>query len=237
MGQIVGEWGFDGLQRQYLRNADGWVTRVLRPENRNTQYQYDGVGNIIVAEHSDSSRECFTYNPDGLLIEAANENSTVKFQRDSLGRIIKEIQNGYEVQSKYDADGNRTQLTSSLGADIQNRFTSLGFLEEINTTEDWQATIERDSLGLETERTITGGVVLQIERDSKGRVTRHQIQGKNPERSKKRYIWGAGDRLMRIINEQSGQHTDFSYDSAGYLLAADYSGITKIYKDSGTYRP
>ncbi|WP_338794227.1 DUF6531 domain-containing protein [Bernardetia sp. MNP-M8] len=230
VGDVIGEWGFDGLQRRYHRTLGGRVTRVLRPAQRWTSYHYDGVGNILTSEQYDGYTEFFTYNDDGILVEAANPTSTVQYKRDDLGRVIEESQNEHSIKSKYDDEGNRILVTSSLGASIQNSFNSDGSLSQIDTKEGWQSRFERDSLGLELARYTTGNVEVHTQRDNLGRVTLQNIQGKNVEGSRKRYFWSKGNRLDKILNEGTGQKTEFDYDVEGNLLSADYNGVETIYK-------
>lgn len=241
LGDIIGEWGFDGLQRQYVRDASGKVTMVKRPDSRWTKYQYDGVGNIIIAEHSDQTHELFTYNQDGLLIEAANQEATVKLVRDAAGRVTKEIQNGHIITSQFDKQGNRISLKSSLGASVLQKYDELGMLKSIEAfaaqekqeqDKPWEARFDRDILGLEIARYTSGGVTATLQRDKAGRVTAQSIgTAKNLEASKKQYIWSAGDRLQQIINQNTGEVTSFTHDEAGNLLGASYqNGMHNIYK-------
>ncbi|MCH5599232.1 hypothetical protein [Niabella ginsengisoli] len=132
LGNVVSEWGFDGLNRRYQRDNNGRVTKVLRPQEKWTSYDYDSVGNIVKEEHSDSSMAAYKYNADALLIEAINETSHIKLQRDKAGRVVKEMQDGYEVTKLYDSDGNCVYTGSSLGADINMRYNEWGMLTEMN---------------------------------------------------------------------------------------------------------
>ncbi|QWX84242.1 RHS repeat protein [Cellulophaga sp. HaHaR_3_176] len=255
LGQIASEWGFDGLQRRYIRDRAGRVLKVLRPDERYTSYVYDGVGNILAADHYDGTGEYFAYNPDGRLVEATNADATVQMAYDSKGNLVEEIQNGHSVKSQYDNLGNRTKIKSSLGADIMHGFNANGQLSRIaalnsnvsglvNESDAWQATFERDQLGLEIRRMVKGGngiavLDMQTERDSQGRVT-HQnihIQAKNVEGNKTararsvQYNWSAGDRLRSTINQITGKKVDYSYDQEGSLLSASYKGGAEtIYK-------
>ncbi|WP_299434345.1 RHS repeat-associated core domain-containing protein [uncultured Maribacter sp.] len=263
LGQIASEWGFDGLQRRYIRDRAGRVIKVLRPDERYTSYMYDGVGNILAADHYDGTGEYFAYDTDGKLVEATNAEATVTYAYDSKGRLIEENQNGHTVQSKYNRQGNRTAITSSLGANITHAFNSNGQLTRIEAlnnltknkdtialngkepvssgVETWGATFERDDLGLELRRMVqsqgTTLLDMRTERDKKGRVTQQNIQAKNVEGGKTtqsrsmQYQWASGDRLRSTIDQLTGKTVNYSYDTAGSLLAASYKGNTEtIYK-------
>ncbi len=229
MGQIIGEWGFDGLQRRYIRDRIGRVTKVLRPDERWTRYMYNGTGNILTAEHYDGTGEYFTYDGDGKLIEATNAFNTVKLSY-TKGKVTEEIQNDYTVESTYDRSGNRIHIQSSLGANITHDFTKSGDLIR-TATEGWEANFERDAMGLEIRRMVSGGIDMTTKRDQFGRVIRHHIQSKNIEGRNMSYRWGKNDELISKIDEIKGKKTGFSYDETGNLQAATYNnGWETIYK-------
>jgi len=173
MRQVVAETGFDGLDRRYLRNKGGQVLRVERPGKRWTEYEYDGGGRVNRAQYSDGSWEIYSYNKNGQLIAARNEQSELQLERDVLGRVVKEVQDGYRVESHYDKPGNRTGVGSSLGALLEVAYNPLGQVSGLSAqqgeSEAWQAKLHYNSLGLEVERVINGSLSSQWDYDSAGR--------------------------------------------------------------------
>lgn len=230
MGQIIGEWGFDGLQRRYIRDRNGRVVKVLRPDERWTRYMYNGTGNILTAEHYDGTGEYFTYDGDGKLIEATNAYNTVKLTYNK-GRVVKETQNDYEVNSSYDSSGNRVEINSSLGAHITHEYSKLGHLQR-TATNGWEANFERDAMGLEIKRMVSGGLNITTKRDNYGRVVKHSIQAKNVEGRRMGYNWGTNDELKSKIDELTNKKTRFDYDETGNLQSATShnNGWETIYK-------
>lgn len=237
LGNVVSEWGFDGLHRRYLRDGLGRVLKVLRPNELWTSYEYDGIGNIVAEEHSDGSRTAYSYTKDGLLKEAFNEEEHIKFQRNRSGRVIKELQGKHVVNSCYDPEGLRTETTSSLGAEILHTYDELGILGQIKAqtggSQAWEATLKHDKTGLELHRQLSGGISVHTDRDRLGRVTRRSIGAHNIEQSRTRYDWGQGHKLNRIINELSRAETSFEYDAFDNLISATYqqsSGTETVYR-------
>lgn len=229
LGQIIGEWGFDGLQRRYVRDAAGRVVKVLRPEERWTKYMYSGTGNILVAQQYDGTGEYFSYNGDGSLKEATNAFNTVKFNY-KRGKLISENQNGHVVESKYNHLGQRIKISSSLGANIAQEFAKDGTIASTQAN-GWEAHYKRDLLGLEIQRMVSGGVTVKTRRDTAGRVIKHQIQNKNIEARNVSYKWGHASRLINSINELTNQRVSYSYDEVGNLASASYkNGLETIYK-------
>ncbi|MCY9545418.1 hypothetical protein [Lysinibacillus xylanilyticus] len=136
---------------EYERSLAGLVQRIQRPGNRWTAYQHDGLGNIIRADYYDDTWETFGYDKNGSLIETENEQVTVKFERDLSGQVIKEWQNDHWIANSYDEIGNRSQITSSLGANIDVARNENGNVSQITASrsaqEHWTAAIQYNALG------------------------------------------------------------------------------------------
>jgi YD repeat-containing protein len=80
---------------------------------------------VIEVEHHDGSKESYVYRANGALLSASNDDTSVAFERDALGRLMRETQawswgevhgRGW-VASEYDATGARVRMQSSLGVD------------------------------------------------------------------------------------------------------------------------
>ncbi len=125
-GEVDTESGFDGIRRVYRRDPAGQVLEVERASGLVSKYGYDKSGRVIGVEHSDGTKESYAYRPDGELIEATNSATGVGFERDALGRIIKETQGEHWVATEYDAVGLRRAMQSSLGAAIQIERNPMG---------------------------------------------------------------------------------------------------------------
>jgi len=240
-GEIIKESGFDGLTRFYNRDRAGKVIKVNRPGNKFTEYEYDLNSKITRAEHSDGTWETFNYNRDGLLVEAANENSLVELMRDPSGKIIKELQNEYEVESTYDKLGNRIKITSSLGANIDVERDDMGLVKQqsatVNNGEDnlenqqaWTAQFKYNSLGMEVERLLPGGIINTFEYDKAGRPIRQKVSATNRELRHRTYKWNVNDRLTTMVNQLTSGTVNYSHDDFGNLASAQYENGEMDYK-------
>lgn len=225
MGQVVGEWGFDRLERRYDRDGLGRVQRVIRPGNRWTDYVYDGTGNVIKEEQYDEAIALYSYDPDGLLLNAHNDNCKVGFCRDKSGRIISEKQNEYLISHVYDEEGNHTGTSSSLGANIECSHDPYGYLKgmTVGKEREWQATWERDETGLEIKRSIGSGLEITTWRDNFGREIKKHISQKGGIASGSySYRWGINNRLLQKTNDLTDLITSFEYNEFDDLIKADY---------------
>jgi RHS repeat-associated protein len=226
-GDIISETGFDGLVRQYERDAAGKVIKVQRPGKRWTEYEYDYNGRLTRAEHSDGCWETYSYNRNGQLAEANNEHSTLRLERDAMGRIVQEWQNGYTINSSYDRTGKRSKLQSSLGAVIQLQRSVAGHVTDIRADapeqlNPWTAHIERNLLGLEIERTLPGGVKSSWSYDRAGMPESHTVRSGERNTRRRLYRWDANQRLKQIMNGAGNGTVKFMHDDLGNLAWAQY---------------
>ena len=254
-GNIIQEQGFDKLTRNYTRDAKGQVSRVEVPEADTIDYLYDKLGNVSRIRYEEGKvEEIYTYNPLGLLIQASNPHSTVRLERDDLGNIIEEKQNGVSVYSKYNRESERLSLSSSLGAEInmeRNLFgdiTSTQATQKTDThTAHWEAHMNRNMLGLEIERSLPGGIKSKWVRDATGKPKTHSLSmqeagKKDRHLHETRYNWDVNDRLQNIYREQTSALIEYKHDAFGNLASAyhrkedhwDYKvpdAVGNIYKD------
>ncbi len=232
-GDIAREFGFDSIRRVYTRDNSGRVVRLERASGVVSFFDYDPAGRIVSVKYSDGNEEKYVWRKDGELMEATNGSASVKFERDSAGRILREIQGESWVASEYDALGFRSSIRSSAGAyqrisrNTMGDVTSMDYMEG---TKDpaailWEMEIERDHLGMETERRLPGGVRSRWERDALGRPLRQQIAGGSGKARTVKYEWGVDDRLKKLIDSHHGT-TVFEHDETGHLAAATYGDGT-----------
>jgi len=247
-GDVAEEHGFDDLRRAYVRDKAGRTTLVKRPDARETEYVYDALDRIVAVAHSDGSKEAYEYRADGALITAQNDALKVAFERDSVGRILKELQGDDWVSSTYDALGRRKELRSSKGLFQTVRRNAMGDVLAIDAEiagnssatqtssggvnsgdagakappTSFSARFERDRLGLELERELPGGVRARWQRDKLGRPLRHEIWRGDRFHDAKQYVWDVNDRLKRVIDAMTGP-VDYTHDALGNLAAAAYA--------------
>ena len=221
LGQVVEETGFDGLKRKYLRDGAGRVTRVIRPGGRQTDYELNGAGNVLEERHHDGRTSRFAYDGDGLLLRAENGETKVAFKRDAAGRVVKEARGGHGIVRTFDPTGRHVHTESSLGASVDYGHDEQGRLQEMSSGE-WTAKWLRDSVGLEAERHLTGGVHVTTRRDRFGRETFKSVGARNVEQFRRRYTWDMGNRLLVARDEISGRVARYDYDEFDNLISAEY---------------
>ncbi|MEX6688132.1 DUF6531 domain-containing protein [Danxiaibacter flavus] len=223
-GNVIEEIGFDQITRKYERNSAGWVTRLLKPGNRETIYDYDGCGRVTKVSYSDTKQETYKYRQDGELMQAINESAVVQFERNLLGDIIKETVNNEWIKNDYDLLQNRIKITSSLGANISHTYNKIGNVLRMEAN-GWQAGFRYDNLGLEIERFLPGNITNIWQRDGIGRPVEqtvgHTAANVFNTKKKKQYHWDVNDRLKKIKDEKG--ITKFEHDQWSNLAKTIFS--------------
>jgi RHS repeat-associated protein len=227
LGNVAAEYNFDGTQRTYTRDATGRIVKVERASGLSTEYMHDASGRVREIRHSDGSFERYSYRHDGALLEATNNVCTVRFERDAVGRKLREWQGEYWVASEYDLQGRRVRIRSSFGAAQTIERKAIGDVTSIRYDDafaEWEVRIQRDVMGLEMERRVPGGVRSRWARDQWGRPIHHLLSSAVTTRDV-RYEWHIANRLNRVIDAYRGI-TIFRHDALGYLTWVQYSGGT-----------
>ncbi|HEX6431318.1 MAG TPA: RHS repeat-associated core domain-containing protein [Niastella sp.] len=225
-GEIINETGFGGLQRKFERDATGKVVKVVRAGGRFTNYEYDANGRVIRIAHEDGSWELFTYDRNGNLKEAINEHSHVQFTRNKMGQIETEAQSEYLVHSQYSKTGERMQVTSNLGANIQLQRNKTGEVTHLQAKQHellWEAHMKYNQAGQELERILPGNITSEWQYDGAGRPGEHRITKLGVIQSWKKYTWDANDRLTNIFDAIAQGNTHFKHDTLGNLVFAQYA--------------
>ncbi|HMC93903.1 MAG TPA: RHS repeat-associated core domain-containing protein, partial [Polyangia bacterium] len=192
------------------------------------------------------------------------------FERDQVGRVLKELVGDDWVASEYDVLGMRVGVQSSKG--LRQRIARNGMGDVVGVRvgiadddaaaeravaerdgerereaerggggvpgggrgpgnasggggtggETWEARFERDTVGLELERALPGGVRARWERDQLGRPKKHSIWAGDLARGAWQYSWEVNDRLRKVVDLLRGP-TQYRHDALGNLAAAVYA--------------
>jgi RHS repeat-associated protein len=219
-GLLKGETTFDGRKLWYRHDPAGRVVRVENGALEITELTYDLAGQLVTRALNDDSVEEYAYDPLGNLIKAKGAAGELGFERDALGRVVREVQavGGIDhwTEVVYNEAGERTGRRTSLGHVELVKRGVLG--ERLKTVLLGGAEVQHQSdlLGRETGRTLPGGGWLQSRYDAMGRVAQRRSGGTAAE------AWGrTGEpRWLGPKPENLTVDTTYSYDEAGELVAS-----------------
>jgi RHS repeat-associated core domain len=232
-GEIVGETTFSGIHTRYERDAAGRLISAIRPGNRYTRFEYDANSRLVRAEHHDGSWEYFSYDKNGQIREAVNEHSVVRFTRNRMGFVEQVVQNDITIQYKYNHWGNRIHISSNAGADISFERNGEGQVKKLKASAaaaSWQASIQYNAEGLETERIMPGGIVCSWQYDHTGRPEAQTVSRNHVIQSWKKYTWGINNRLTSVLDALRQGATRFKYDTLGNLVFAQYADNSIVHR-------
>ncbi len=225
-GDVAVESGFDEIKRVYTRDALGRVASVERASGTISNYEYDDADRVIKISHSTGESEEYTYRIDGELERADNDEFMIKYERDEMGRVLKEYQGQNWVESIYNDLGMRIEMSSSMGAVQKIERTIMGDVTSVlykdsNKGEDplWQAQFGRDLMGLEISRSLPGGLSTRWKRDRLGRPVQHSITTEKGFIRTRDYSWDVNNRLTKIADSLAGT-TSYIHDEFGNLASA-----------------
>lgn len=225
-GRVREEQGFDGRVWRYERDDAGNVINIKKPSGAWAALTYDPAGCLTRVRRSDGTEELFAYAEDGALMEAVNETTSVRFERDALRRVVREWQGNHWLESRFDAGGERVETTSSLGASAAVVRNVMGDVEAVSVggrIAPWRVDFSRDALGLEIERRLPGGVVASWQRDRLGRAALQRVERDGTQTLPSLdYRWEPDDRLVSVVDSLRGS-TSFEHDTRGRLAAARHA--------------
>ena len=163
-----------------------------------------------------------------------NEHARVSFRYNSLGLPVEERCDAHLIERSYDKHGLIISLRSSLGAQLSYERNTYGELvcfraSEAETDASFTSEHQYDSLGLELERLLPGGVSQSFAYDNIGRLVDSKTRRSAEQRRSRLYRWGSADRLLSIEDDRYGL-TQYSYSPSGELTMATYADGTKEYR-------
>lgn len=220
-GRIVTEIGFDRREIRFQYDADGRCVSMANALQEEVAFEYDQVGNLIRQVLSTGEETSFEYDESNALAVAKNADSEILFERDPLGRVIREIQNGHVIDRQFDSYGMVTRLSSSLGADFKYEFDANCDLIRVEIGEKDVLELTRNSHGEVRESRFSGGVTMNRNFDALGRpVTDRVAVGAKTVLQRSYEI--QGNQLSRLV-ESPGDETSFEYDPLRRIISTSGS--------------
>ncbi len=238
-GALSGERTFDGRELAYKYDKQGRPTSIRNGALEVTEFTYDLVGQLIGRKLHDESEEIYEYSSSGEIIGVNAPGTSIRFDRDRCGRVIREIQalRGVEhsVEVKYDLGGVRVARKTSLGHTEEVTRDRVGARQ--STYLDGQMVRHAtDVLGRETSRELSRGGVIESKFDPIGRLEERSVFGAprdvvplaaQPEwvgerrantTAHKSFRYSPDGELV-VANDSKRGRTEFRYDPVGQLLS------------------
>jgi RHS repeat-associated protein len=243
LGRVVAETTFDGARRTFRLDAEGRTMQYTNASGQSLEFTRDASGLVTAQRLDDGDELVFEYDARRDFVLAARGAAQVAYERDPLGRVLKEVQGSRWAASHYDAAGGLTRLSTSEELDVRYALDGNGLVTGIATADAAMA-IERNADGLVTERQLSRGARLSNRYDAMGRLSLQRLVpagafdgAANPvvqrqyeydpaglvqhitdlQRGDKQYAHDGADRLVSTLRSR-GTSEVFDYDATGNII-------------------
>ncbi|MGV7963483.1 RHS repeat-associated core domain-containing protein [Photorhabdus tasmaniensis] len=249
-GRLIEEIRPDDTLILYEYNAAGLLSterrmgdRVFKYPERQVHQHYDAAGQLIQRETYTDTYQ-YRWDSMGRLLEARrepNDNgkplgivpSTVRFDYDALGRVIREQNGDDSLQFSYDELDNLTALTLPQGGTLSWLYYGSGHLSAIRHEQKLLTEFERDQLHRETRRT-QGNLFQLRDYDPLGRcIHQYSLPLKQADADPRPYlsegkpwrawVYGPQDELQMMADHYRGM-IDYLYDAESRLKKVTHQG-------------
>ena len=229
-GRLVTETDFNGRVQTYTHDAAGQVVTRSNGAGQIIELVRDQLGNVVEKRTAEGTTT-FGYDPAGRLLRATSPEVDLRFERDSLGRVLAEIRDGQRVTSAYDVLGRRTHRRTPSGVESRWEYDA-GHRPTALHTGGATVTFAHDAAGRETRRAV-GRLALTQSWDANHRllsqtVTASPATGAPALVAERAYRYQADGYLTGIVDQVTGER-QLELDRAGRITTVSAADWTERY--------
>jgi RHS repeat-associated protein len=225
LGRTIEEHDYSGRIWRYQLDLGGQVVNVRKPSGILIGMKYDAAGRLSEIQCSDGTTQRFEYRRDGLMSAAITDTTTVRFELDPIGRVVREEQQDDWVASTYSAAGDRiakeTSRNLKLSIDVSPAGDAKTVLVEARQRK-WRMDFLLDEHGAELERRLPGDVTVRTRRDRLSRPELMTVAGTSGVLERQAYEWTFDDRPAAVSASPAGR-IQFVRDTRARLSSAIHS--------------
>jgi RHS repeat-associated protein len=231
LGNLVEEIGFDGRSTCFAYDPAGRVAAMINGNGERVVHTHDAVGRLTGLLLPDGTQTRYAWDPLGNMIAAANQHVRLQFERDAVGRLRREFQGEHWVSSTYDLAGHLVGTETSRGHSVEYAVDANGDVTGI-TAAGGALSITRDAKRLESQRQLSGNVVLDVRHDAAGRLREQTLRmvengderiAGRPPLLVRRYDYEITGQL-KTVTDNTWNTKQYTYDGVEQVRAVDASG-------------
>jgi RHS repeat-associated protein len=242
--RVVAEIGFDGRRTNFKFDLAGNCISRANNLGESIDREIDLMGRMVKETIKGEEPSTFEYNKTGKLILAANAWSSIKLERDALGRVVKEDQNGLAITRQFGPLSEVLRLESDAGIHFDYTYDQNGQVLSIDANSLGQFDYTRNGNDLAISITMPGELRLQQTFDSRGRLLKQLVAktGSVPENSSsnslidREYTYDETNMLVSMADQQWGK-TRYTHDDAMRLTQFVSDGARTDYTLTATGDP
>lgn len=206
VGEVRAITDLDGSRRVYARDKCGQIIAIKKDGVPIQTVSYNQAGKVTRIVEADGYFTEYTYDEHGLIAEAKTASSTIRYERDSAARVIREWQDEQWISYQYDQHGGRKSVETSFGIKLLYGHDEVRGMYEIvyrdRNARTWNCSFQRSPDGLTERWSLPHALDIQWNRDSHGRLTKHQAFQRNKIVESETLYWNAGQELARVTGPQ-----------------------------------
>lgn len=214
-GRVIRETDFDGRELRYTYDPGGRVIRRDNPDGSRLEYDYDKSGLLTELRAFAPGAETpetttYAYDGNGALIRASNAAATIELERDALGRVVAETQNGTRIESEIDCCGRRVRR--QIGDQVLHlAYDGMGGLRRWQLEGHAPLEFQRNPAGQEISRRSAEGFALHQDWDAVG-----QLRSQRGWDIERHYSWSRAYDPLAIADKAWGEKR-YDYDPNGQI--------------------
>ena len=191
------------------------LAKAIDPEGNETNYSYDGVGNIIKVENADGTFVQYSYDKNYRLTDVWDEGGAIlSYAYDGNGNLVQKTdEDGYVTEYSYGPRNLVDAINYGDGREVQFAYDKNG---ELVAMMDWNGTVNfsLDLLGRIASVNDHNEKVTVYVYDETGNKTAMTY----PDNTAAAYAYDLLDRLT-VLTDAEDQVTTYAYDAASRLAA------------------
>jgi RHS repeat-associated protein len=222
---------FAGIEQRYEYDAGNRLVAWTNGMGERIEYELDAASRAKAIILPDGSRCGYAYDKAGHLESVSNADAEVTFDRDPLGRILKETTGDFSVEYAYDPLGRLERTSTNLGFELAYGYDARGHLTSVAMDGQPVLGLVRNPLGAEIRRNLPGTLRMEQTLDALGRMSLQRVVAGPPADAgspaasaalpaliQREYAW---DGLCVVgVRDLAWGKTLFAYDAAERLLRA-----------------
>jgi RHS repeat-associated protein len=233
-GRVASERTFDGRELSYAYAATGRLSSIEYPDRTFRVFHHDPLGNLVGDDGLDSH---VSFERDNLgrltraTLEERNGKVVTEIERDALGRVVVEKQNGQATRFAYDERGRRVERMLPDGSTTRYGYDDAHALAHVEH-DGHRFSLDRDTLGRETaRRAADGSVEIRSAYDTMDRLVERHVAGGSAHGAISLRTWryDALGRVREIGDDRWGK-TYYQHDSIGQLIEAQRGAYHEVFE-------
>ncbi|OZG72961.1 hypothetical protein BTA51_13460 [Hahella sp. CCB-MM4] len=202
----------DGTTQQWKFDKHGRVILDLDAKGNQRRLQYDLLGRVIQITEPDNTIKTYEYDPEGNVTKATDNQRTITFKYQGMGRMVSRTQAGTTVNFEYNKEEQLTGIINEYGYVYKFELDPTGEILAESGFDGLLRHYQRDKCGFIKRQQRPGNRFSNFDYDAMGRITRIS----HSDGSEQQYHYRPDGALIKAINNSA--IIEFERDALGQII-------------------